>query len=485
MASAVLINANTIRPPIAPLGLEYIAETCRRDGIDTRVIDLCFADNAASALEQELSTANPDVVGVTFRNTDTCLMLSHRSFVEPLAELIEQVHGLTRAPVVIGGAGFSSAPEAVLDRSGADYGIIGDGEAAFVDLARAPGFRQTPTDIPGLVWRADDGIRSNPPEWPSLQDQPALQRDTVDIPRYFREGGQIGLETSRGCDRRCIYCADRLGKGNTVRRRSADAVADEIEHLLSRGADVYHLCDSEFNLCEEHVEDVCGEIIRRGLGRQIQWYGYLTPTSMSPGMAQMMRRAGCVGVNFGADSGDDDMLRRLGRDFRRQDVVEAVAACREAGMRVMIDLLVGAPGETPETAARTIEMIQQADPHCAGISLGVRLYPGTPITRQLQSRGPLETLDGILGDALDADLLSPVFYLSPQLGTRQEAVGLLEELIGDDDRFFFGGSGDDRDYDYDENEALVKAIGAGATGAYWNILWKLKSASVGESTEIT
>ncbi len=298
----------------------------------------------------------------------------------------------------------------------------------------------------------------------------------VDIPRYFREGGQIGLETSRGCNRHCTYCVDPFSKGHRIRRRSPEAVADEIENLLAQGADVYHLCDSEFNLDEAHARAVCEEIIARGLGDQIAWYAYLAPKPFSGELAVLMKQAGCRGINFGADSGSDIMLERLGRSFKRTDIIEAATACRNAGITVMLDLLIGAPTETPQTAAESIEMVKQADPDCAGISLGVRMYPGTVVTAQLQEEGPLQDIEGILRDedGDTDDMLTPVFYIAPELGDADEAIGLLDEYIAGDERFFFGGSEDDRDYNYDQNAVLVDAIADGARGAYWDILRRLK-----------
>lgn len=475
MPDIALINPNTIEPPIAPLGLEYIAEACREQGMSVQVLDLCFESNAHAALKTRLSE-DVSLVGMTLRNTDTCLMLNHRSFIEPLRDMIQTVRTVTEAPVVVGGAGFSVAPGAVLEKTGADYGIIGDGEVALAELARAAADGKSPADVAGCVWREGGVFRRNEPQWPDLSGRPGLRRDMVDIRRYFREGGQIGLETSRGCNRHCTYCVDPFSKGRRVRRRSPGAVADEIENLLARGADVYHLCDSEFNLDEAHARAVCEALIDRGLGDHIGWYGYLAPRPFSTELAQLMKRAGCDGINFGADSGSDAMLRRLGRSFTRADVISDVAACREAGITVMLDLLIGAPKETPETAAESIDMVKQADPDCAGISLGVRLYPGTAVTAQLREEGPLHATEGIISDN-DSEtdhMLTPVFYISPDLGNSDEAIGLLDEYIAGDERFFFGGSEDDRDYNYDQNAVLVEAIADGARGAYWDILRRLK-----------
>ncbi len=470
MAEIALVNANIIKPAVAPLGLEYLAKACRDAGIDAEVIDLSFEDDPHEALRRRLAEVRPELVGVTVRNSDNCYLLSSHSFIPEIREVVARTRSATEAPVVLGGAGFSAAPRAAMRAIGADYGVAGDGERALVALLEVVRGRREPGEVPGLLWREGGAVRAAEPEWTAFADGP-LPRDAVELERYLREGGQVGLETKRGCDRSCIYCADPLSKGRRIRERPPAAVADEVEHLLARGCDVYHICDSEFNIPESHARAVCEELIGRGLGDRIRWYAYLAPAPFSDELAGLMRRAGCRGIDFGADSGDPEMLRRLGRDFEPEDTRAAVAACRTQGIAVMTDLLIGAPGETRESARASIEMARQAEPSCAGISLGVRVYPGTGIAGIVREQGPMADNPALWGrTAENEEMLEPVFYLAPELGAPEEAAAWLADVIGGDPRFFFGGSGDDADYDYDDNELLVRAIAEGARGAYWDIL---------------
>ena len=152
------------------------------------------------------------------------------------------------------------------------------------------------------------------------------------------------VETKRGCPGRCIYCADPVAKGRCVRCRPPAEVADEIEALLAQGVGVLHFCDGEFNLPPQHALAICEEIIARGLGDRLQWYCYATVDPFPADLAWAMRRAGCVGVNFGADSGCDRMLAILNRGYERKAIRRAVDYCRRVGITVMADLLIGGPG---------------------------------------------------------------------------------------------------------------------------------------------
>ncbi len=176
------------------------------------------------------------------------------------------------------------------------------------------------------------------------------------------------------------------------------------------------------------------------------------------------------------------MLARLGRDFSAEQILQAVRWCRECDMAVMLDLLIGGPGESQHTASESVAMAKAAEPSCVGISLGVRIYPGTRLAAHVAAQGPMARNPALWGKTSDNEqLLAPVFYLSPQLGTPQQTASFLEETIDGDQRFFFGGSGDESDYDYDDNQALVAAIAAGARGAYWDILRRLNGITRGHS----
>ena len=145
-----------------------------------------------------------------------------------------------------------------------------------------------------------------------------------------------------------------------VRRTRAEIVW-EIRSLLAQGIDCFHTCDSEFNVPIGHAEAVCESIIGAGLDGRIAWYAYASPAAFTRRLAAQMRRAGCVGVNFGADSGSDAMLAALGRDFDTTCLAETVQICRDCGIISMFDILLGGPGETRETLAETLDLVAKRE----------------------------------------------------------------------------------------------------------------------------
>lgn len=470
----LLVNPNRLRPPVAPIAIEYLASALSRSSHQVAVADLGLVDDPAAELDSALSRFDAQLVGVTVRNSDDCFMASGTSFLPAIAALVARIREGTAAPIVLGGAGFSAVPGGFVARAGADYGIRGDGEGALPRLATAIEERADPSGIPGLVVPGRPSARPRPAQAPGFDSSGPLRWEWIDVAAYFQQGGQAGVETKRGCSQACVYCADPLSKGTRVRPRPIETVAAEVARLVAAGIDHLHLCDAEINAPPEHLLALCQELVRHGLGERVRWYGYATPLGFSAELARWARRAGCAGIDFGSDSGDDRVLASLGRSHSSADVASATRACREEGIAVMHDLLLGGPGETHGSIARTIELMKRLQPTCVGVSFGIRLYPGTRLAQEVARQGPLAGVPGVRG-AVEAndDLALPVFFVEPGLGDEPERY--VADLIDRDPRFFFGGQVEDEaDYNYNDNERLTEAIRNGARGAYWRILAGLR-----------
>ncbi|MFH1570267.1 MAG: B12-binding domain-containing radical SAM protein [Gemmatimonadota bacterium] len=461
-----LINTNRIQPPIAPLGLEYVAEALAAAGHEPQLLDLCWEEDWAAAVAGFFAAREVGLVGMSLRNTDDCMYPSRASFLPDFVEMVAAVRRASAAPVIVGGCGFSILPEAVLELCGADAGVWADGEVAMAEVARRLERGDEWQSVAGVVRPAATGTGwvRNPPHLRPLDQLPPMGRDFVDNRRYFARGGQLGFETRRGCPQRCAYCADPVAKGRAVRRRPPGAVADELARLLAQGIDCLHTCDSEFNVPATHAAAVCDELVGRGLGERLRWYAYCAPRPFTRELARRMRRAGCVGINFGTDHGDPRMLEVLGRTYTPEDVRRVTRWCREEGLAVMLDLLLGAPGETEASIRATVELMREVEPDRVGVALGVRLYPGTELMRQLG--------DGRSGGLVgSADPRDPLFFIEPAVAER--APELIAELVGGDERFFFEcptPTAAARSYNYNANQPLQQALARGYRGAYWDIL---------------
>jgi len=463
--TVLLVNSNIAKPPVSPVGLEYVGHSLVEAGIPVDILDLSFEADWQAAIRRELEHSEPLLVGLPVRNTDDCCFLSRRSFLPWISELVAELRKWTGAPVFLGGIGFSIMPDAVLQATQADGGIAGDGEQGAVALYKSLVQGKDLRDVPNMVYWLDGRVVRNPRIDIDLRHLPVPRRRLFDNRRYEELGALVGVETKRGCPERCVFCADPVAKGRRSRLRPPGIVVEELNDLVDQGVCWLHMCDSEFNLPIQHARDVCQAIIAAGLGDKLRWYCYCSPFPFDGELASLMMRAGCAGINFGVDSLCDEQLGRLGKSYSAGDVFRLVELLRDAGLNYMFDLLVGGPGETAATTRETIMRAREYDVPLVGISMGVRIWPGTPLAEAVAS-GVLS--EGCHPDAVH-DLSDPVFYLSPQLGS--DPLSLVDELAGGDSRFLIlSKPSEQQSYNYADDDDLARLIQAGARGAYWDII---------------
>ena len=471
----LFVNTNRMKPAIAPVGLDYLGEALAAKGYVVDLLDLCFLEDYRKAIDDYFGKKSVLAIGITIRNTDDCYLLSQDFFLPEIREIVKYLKTKTEVPIILGGVGFSIMPEKILEYCKLDLGIKGDGEEVLPVLLEGIAQGRNYKDLPGLVYKDGGGFVNNKPHYFDLNKLSPRRRRFVDNKRYFNEGGQGNIETKRGCNQRCIYCADPVAKGRKMRLRNPELVVDELEALLDGGVDCFHFCDSEFNLPEEHAKAVCQEIINRGIVKKISWYAYCSPSPFSEELARLMNVAGCKGVDFGVDNGNREILKILGRDFGKDEIRNTAKLCHRYGITFMFDLLLGGLGETRETVKETIDLMRETEPDRVGVMVGVRIYAGTELGNVVLKEGPMEEKRNLQGKVKgNGDFFEPVFYVSKELG--DDVYSYVSELIGGDERFFFTTRNDQESgYNYNQNQVLVEAIKKGYRGAYWDILRRLST----------
>jgi radical SAM superfamily enzyme YgiQ (UPF0313 family) len=405
----LLVSANRERipDPIFPLGLAYVAAATRRAGHSIAVTDLCFGRRPLDDLRQRVNEFQPDVIGLSIRNVDNAAYPLTVDYLDRHREVVDNVRAATRAPIVLGGSAFSILPAPYMRVLDGDWGIAGEGEQAFVQLLAALDSGTDPTGLSGVVSRTDGKARASamvpvqrPADW-ATGLRPA--RDLFDYARYVRRGGMGNVQTKRGCVFKCSYCTYPLLEGNRFRAREAGDVVDEIEALMTDyGQHAVFFVDSILNFPQDHVENLCEEILRRRL--RLRWSCYATPVKLGREQAEFMARAGCDGLELGSDAVEDGQLGRLGKSFDAETVARANAHCLKAGLRVCHTVIFGAPGETEASVRASCEALRAMRPTAVVAMTGVRLYPGTPLTLGLAAEGRIQP--GEVG-------LQPFFYVEP------------------------------------------------------------------------
>ena len=402
----LLVSANQERSPdpVAPLGLCYVATASERAGHDVRVLDLCFSTDVDADLAGVIAEHRPDALGLSLRNVDNCAYPDTVSYLPHYRRVVRAIRDTTPAPIVVGGSAFTTMPAHYLEALEAPYGVVGEGEVAFVALLRALEARAEAVDLPGVATRLAPGhVRVNPPAWlPSLDDL-AASRHWIDNRRYFERGGMGNLQTKRGCHFKCTFCAYPVIEGQGMRTRDPALVAAEAGRLLDEhGIDQFFVVDSIFNAPRGYAERVAAAL--RPLGRRIRWSCFVGPGNFTPELADLMLEAGCQSVDFGTDAAAAATLRGFRKSFNVGDIVAASAVCRERALPFCHSLVFGGEGETWDTVAETIEVMDACRPTAVTAMCGVRVYPETPLAQTLLARGEVASVEA---------LYEPHFYFAP------------------------------------------------------------------------
>jgi radical SAM superfamily enzyme YgiQ (UPF0313 family) len=400
----LLISANrcTLPDPVFPLGLTYLNSALRRAGHDTHWVDSLAG---AEEIEDVLAGYQPDVVGISIRNIDDVIIRKRETFFDNLSSLGEVVRQKIKGSVVVGGSGFSIFPREIMELTGADYGIRGEGEAGFVSLLANLNDGRNFSTIPGLVYRENGKILTNPPAGrPDGQrledsDRPASIKDY-----YLRTSGALNIQTQRGCACRCCYCTYPVIEGRQYRRRAAEAVADEFEQVLRLGARYVFIVDSVFNSSNHHVTEICEAILRRNL--KLSWGCFLRPQGLTSDLMRLMKRAGLAHIEFGSDSFSDEVLTAYQKGLTFDDIHQSSELANQENIDFCHYIISGGPGETMETLQRGFEASLRLNNAVIIAVVGMRIYPGTRLFQRAVADGCIEQ---------ETDLLAPTYYLAPGL----------------------------------------------------------------------
>jgi radical SAM superfamily enzyme YgiQ (UPF0313 family) len=412
-----------------PNGSAYMLGAARESGHEVEVFDCLVSRNLEAELTACIERFRPDVVAVSIQfvhavrpSEKPVLRANHLDLRGGVREVTDIIKRSTRAAVVLGGPGFNYFGPEWLDYLGLDYGIRGEAERTFpLYLERLERGEQA-FDIPGCVYRDGDAIRQVPRQPPEDLDSTAFPIfEPFDLEAYREYGTYPGISTKRGCRFRCIHCPYSGLEGPRYRLKSPGRVVDEVEKVLESGkATSFHFCDNLFNFPREHAESICRELLDRDIA--VEWSTGLTPLGVTEDFCRLLKSAGCVTGYLDVEFASEKMLRRMHRGYRTKHIREAMNNLEKVGIPCAATLLLGGPGETPETIAESMELMNSPPaPRYLIVSIGIALWTNHQRIVEDARR------DGQLLD--DKEFFDGAFYLSPELPQEflQDFVESLEE----------------------------------------------------------
>lgn len=356
-----------------PLGLGYIAACLQNKGISVEVVDCTFM-NLRSVLKK-IRDSHPKIIGIQ-------VMFSMKERALQMAELLRKDCEL----LIAGGPLPTSDPEDYLQSF--DVVGIGEGEETMLDIVRAVQDGKTLEHVKGIAYKDHGKTVLTPPRSfiQNLDEIPFPAREMFDNGAYKTYYSSnfgyttTSVMTSRGCPFQCDFCS-RPVFGNQFRSRTPKNIAEEVQQVHDLGYDRVWFADDCFTLGRKRFLDICHELIKRRIN--IGWECLSRVDTIDKEVAEKMRKAGCVRVFFGIESGNDTVLKLMNKQITIKQAEQAVNTCKKAGIQVGAFFILGYPGETDKTVLDTVDFASSLPLDYLSFTFPYPI-PGTPLYERVK-----------------------------------------------------------------------------------------------------
>ncbi|MBD3203967.1 radical SAM protein [Candidatus Woesearchaeota archaeon] len=395
-----------------PLGLGYISTVLNTHGIYCRVYNAEFGPEKfrdvsknfyeqlleryplyIDALEDDdhyvwkeiretLKKYKPDAVGISVKTAKLPSALKIAGILKKLDE---------KCFVIFGGYHPTTSAKNTLKNNDVDFVVRGEGEHTFLELCQElasskPSFNR----IKGLSYKKKKKIISNPPRTliKDLDKLPILDKSYAINPDLYSKSIMGDIITSRGCPFDCTFCSQKEMWEGCVRYRKIDQVILEMEKIINQfHTKQFYFWDDTFTMNRKRIINLCEEIIKRNFN--ILWGCTTRVDFLDTDLLRMMKKAGCVSIDIGIESGSQKILDSLQKGITIDQVKKAVEMIKKAKIECNAFFMIGFPQETEQDIKKTIALIKQLD--VSNISLSIFTpYPGSELYLQSKEMGLIE-----------------------------------------------------------------------------------------------
>lgn len=393
-----------------PQGLAYIAASLKKEGYSVEIYNQDRHHYPDEHLTEYLDKNRFDVVGVS-------VIAGYYQY-RKLLKISEAINKSKQRPFyMLGGHGPSPEPEFFLKKTQADVAVIGEGEETVIEVLQAVENRGALSEIRGIAFREGDRILVNMRR-PLIKDI-----DTIPFPaynlfpiHYYRllrmphatnSDLVMPVLSGRGCTFTCNFCY-RLDKG--FRPRSNNNIVEEIK-LLKKDYGITYIAFSDELLMSsiERTASLCEDIIKSELN--IKWNCNGRLNFAKPDVLKLMKKAGCVFINYGIEAMDDNVLKNMKKGLTTKQIIKGIKATLEAGISPGFNIIFGNIGDNNETLNKGVEFLLKYDD---GVQMRtirpVTPYPGSPLYYYAIEKGLLKNCEDFYENKhVNSDLLSVNF----------------------------------------------------------------------------
>ena len=372
----------TLASRVPALGLLHLAAQARLDGYEPSIIEADVQGFTAAQVAARVIHARPHYVGITLFTVG----------VWQAAELSRRIKAARpEIKILVGGPHISSMGYETLERFPEfDVAVVGEGEVILSQLLRKLDNNQSPRDVPNIIYREDGQVKVTrhesirvpmdelpPPAWDLL---PAFPRAYIPMVYSYPRGPVGTIAASRGCPFHCKFC-DTSTFGAAVRAYSPQKVFEQMVHLKERwGVNHVLFVDDLFVASRKRTEELCRLIVKNRL--KMTWTCSARVDCVRPDLLAIMKKAGCWEIEFGLESGSNELLQKMEKQARVERGEQAVNWTHQAGIRTKGLFMLGYPGENAESIQLTKEYVARLPMHVMNLTKFTP-YPGSPIYQEL------------------------------------------------------------------------------------------------------
>lgn len=318
----------------------------------------------------------------------------------PIADAVNMSRAVKEArpdlPVVWGGWHPSMFARECLDEPAVDAVVRGQGEATFAEIVRRLTAGESLAGCPGSTVRLPDGSVQENAARPLLPVEMFRAHDyrLIPVERYFELKGkrQLDFISSQGCNFRCAFCSDPFVYERKWVGLDPGRLALRLRELWQRYRfEDVNFQDETFFTSRKRIREFVDRLIEYDLN--VSWAGTMRadqgvrlPDELWARCAQSGLRRLLVGV----ESGSDEMLKRIRKDIRIEQVFQTAHKMAAHGIAGHFPFIVGFPEESDDSIRATIDVAKRL----RAISTQFRTpifyfkpYPGSEIVMEAVARG--------------------------------------------------------------------------------------------------
>jgi len=394
-----------------PQGLASIAAVLQREGYEVEIYNQDVHHYSEEHLTAYLDNNDFDVIGVS-------TIAGYYQYKKLLA-ISRAIASSKNRPehYIIGGHGPSPEPEYFLRKTEADIVVIGEGEETVVELLTVLADHDSLDDIKGIAYRDGSKVRVNERReliqdidsipWPAYRLFPIEHYRLLRMPHATHSDFVLPMLSGRGCTFTCNFCY-RMDKG--FRPRSAEAIIEEIQYLKKEyGINYIAFADELLMSSKQRTVEICEAFIKEKLNVKWDCNGRLNYAG--PEILSVMKKAGCVFINYGIEAFDDEVLLKMNKALTTKQIEKGINATLAAGISPGLNMLFGHIGDSKESLQAAVDFLIKHDDGAQMRTIRpVTPYPGSPLYYHAIEQGLIADIeDFYLNKHLNSDLFAVNF----------------------------------------------------------------------------